>query len=783
MGPGADAPSRPRVVAADGALSVRHRQQREPVLGHDPYLPGEQRGHAPATRPRSGALERGAGGYRRGRDALERRESFDAHYISRLPDDATVLATIDRLAHELEALRTAPYVEPYAGPAILRNRASGVFFHEIFGHRIEGHRQKLSDEGQTFTAKVGKAILPGFLSVVDDPTMAAWQGQDLNGYYAFDDEGVPARRVTLVENGVLKGFLQSRSPLPGFPRSNGHGRRQPGRDAVSRQGNLMVLSSKQVPYRELRQMLIAECRRQEKPFGLIFDDISGGFTTTSRSGPQAFKVLPLLVTRVYADGRPDEMVRGVDIVGTPLSSFSRIVATADDAAVFNGFCGAESGWVPVSATSPSILVSQLEIEKRAQGNSRPPLLAAPGKEKETLSPPPAAPLPAGDPTLAAMSDEMARTRARLKTGEVGPPYFVAYTVQEEENLSLLAEMGALSRADHGQSRRLWPDVRVGDAALDSSNAGGRGFGGVVTLPTEPEYHTTRRAIWLATDDAYKQAIETLARKRAAIQNDAEEARPPDLLPVTPYTTSADPPALDADRAGWEERLRAASAAFRQEPRLEEGSASLRADRRMQRFLNSEGSWHRTGAVLVEVTLRASARAADGTRVSDIRRFFARRAADLPSREQLTSAARDLARSVSEVAAAKRTEEYTGPVLFTGEAAALVFDRLLADGLADPTPPTAAFGGRGGRGGARADFLAGQVDRRILPVGIDAVDDPTRSEVDGVPLFGSYVVDDDGVPPAKVTLVEDGVLKGVYMSRIGAKQASADAGAVRPGFRL
>ena len=179
-----------------------------------------------------------------------------------------------------------------------------------------------------------------------------------------DDEGTPAERVTVVEHGVLRNFLMSRSPIEGFARSNGHGRREHGNDAVSRQGNLIVESEKVVPYERLREMLIEECVKQGKPYGLIFDDISGGFTMTGRGGPQAFKVLPLYVTRVYADGRPDEVVRGVDIVGTPLTSFSKIIMAADDADVFNGTCGAESGWCPVSAVSPSLLVSEIEVEKR-----------------------------------------------------------------------------------------------------------------------------------------------------------------------------------------------------------------------------------------------------------------------------------------------------------------------------------------------------------------------------------------------------------------------------------
>ena len=260
------------------------------------------------------------------------------------------------------ALRAAPVVEPFSGPAILLNRASGVFFHEIFGHRIEGHRQKDVEEGQTFTKMVGKSVLPEFLSVADDPTEKKFGNEDLRGFYRYDDEGVPASRVELVEQGILKTFLLSRSPVAGFANSNGHGRREPGRQVVSRQGNLIVQSTKTMPLLKLREKLVAECLKQDKPYGYLFEDITGGFTMTSRGGPQAFKVLPVVVYRVYADGRPDELVRGVDIVGTPLSCFSKIVATGDDPAVFNGTCGAESGWVPSRRSPPAFWWSRLKLK-------------------------------------------------------------------------------------------------------------------------------------------------------------------------------------------------------------------------------------------------------------------------------------------------------------------------------------------------------------------------------------------------------------------------------------
>ncbi len=311
---------------------------------------------------------------------IDRYYNFDWVNPSDAPDDKAVYAAQATMRKELEGLVAAPINEPSVGPALLTGRAAAVFFHEVFGHRAEGHRQKDAAEGQTFAKKVGEQILPDFLSIVDDTTMRKLGPQDLLGYYQFDDEGVAAQRVTLVDHGVLKDFEMSRSPLVGFPHSNGHGRRQLGATPVSRQGNLIVQSSKSVTNTQLRAKLIDLIKAQGKSFGLLIDDIAGGFTFTGRGQPQAFQVLPLVVYKVYADGRPDELVRGVDIVGTPLAALTKIVATGDTPEVFNGYCGAESGSVPVAAASPAILTSELEVQKKESSTDRPPILPAPAHD-------------------------------------------------------------------------------------------------------------------------------------------------------------------------------------------------------------------------------------------------------------------------------------------------------------------------------------------------------------------------------------------------------------------
>jgi TldD protein len=312
---------------------------------------------------------------------LSRSKGYHFDNFKDMPSEKKLSDDLDILIKELEKLTKAKDQEPFTGPAILDNRSAAVFFHEIFGHRIEGHRQKSASEGQTFAKKVGQEIMPAFLTVYDDPSMHYFKGQFLRGYYRYDDEAVKAERSSLVEKGVLKGFLMARIPIDKFPNSNGHGRRSEGKMAVARQGNLIIESKKEVSYIELKKKLIDEIKKSGKPYGLIIKDIAGGFTITQRSLPQSFTILIKYAVKVFADGRQDEVVRGLNMIGTPLQTFQKVIYTGNDSTVFNGTCGAESGWVPVSAVSPSLLFSEVETEKVKKSNEKPPILKPPYFDK------------------------------------------------------------------------------------------------------------------------------------------------------------------------------------------------------------------------------------------------------------------------------------------------------------------------------------------------------------------------------------------------------------------
>lgn len=308
-------------------------------------------------------------------------KSYFAFNVEGLPSSETILADVEQMISKLDELKTAPLAEPYTGPAILHPMSAGVFFHEIFGHRVEGHRLKSESDGQTFKGRIKEQVLPKTIDVVFDPTVKNYEGQDLNGHYLFDDEGVKAQKVNLVEKGILKTFLMSRSPLENIAQSNGHGRAEAGAEAVSRQSNMFINSSKSFSIEDLRKMLIKECKKQDKEYGYMFKDVTGGYTMTDRYRPNAFNIMPTEVYRVYVDGRPDQLVRGVDLIGTPLAMFAEIEATGKDKEIFTGFCGAESGYVPVSTVAPALFVRRVETQKKPKADTETPLLTRPNSPK------------------------------------------------------------------------------------------------------------------------------------------------------------------------------------------------------------------------------------------------------------------------------------------------------------------------------------------------------------------------------------------------------------------
>lgn len=712
-------------------------------------------------------------------DGMEVRsfDSFDGTTLAAIPDDATVRKAIQIVINEALGTKQAPLVEPFSGPAILAGRAAGVFFHELFGHRIEGHRQKRVEQGQTFARKIGEKIAPEFISVYSDPTLSSVRGKEVNGHYPFDDEGVKSRRVALIEDGTLKNFLLSRNPVQSFLKSNGHGRRQPGARIVARQANLLVESKKTVPVAELRRMLIEECKKQAKSFGLLFKEVEGGFTFTGRVLPNMFNVRPVVVYRVYVDGRPDELVRGVDMVGTPLMVFGKILAAGDDLGVFNGYCGAESGIVPVAAASPSLLVSEIEVQKKEKSQERIPILPPPATEARTAVEESA--------VLRALTDELARSKEKLQLENLERPYFIAYSLHDTESLNLDAVFGGLKERRQNRQRYLKVQVRVGDYQLDNTGfvgRGGMGFRqGFQVVALEDDYDALRRSVWLATDQAYKDALENLSRKKAHLKNVAAPETVPDFSKEEPVEVLEKPSPIRPIQADtWVDYVKHLSALFRNYPQIQHSRVLLRVKQEQRLYVNSEGSKIIDSRPLATLQVYASTKSDDGHRLEHYLPISVPLAEQLPDRQVVEKRVRALAEELTALRTAPLLETYTGPVMFSGAASAELFRVLLARNVAGNREPLSdmpqmpTFFDLPGSPSPTSQFIT-RLNTRVLPDFLSAVDDASQTQYEGTPLLGSYAADDEGVKARRISVVEKGILKSVVTSRRPIKEIMQSTG--------
>ena len=610
---------------------------------------------------------------------------YFAYNPDELPGIDRMVADAKEMIRRLLALRDAPVADPFTGPAILSGSASGVFFHEIFGHRLEGHRLKTG--GQTFKKMVGEQVLPVDFQVYCDPTLTRYAGTDLNGHYLYDDEGVRARRVNNVENGVLKEFLMSRVPLDGFPVSNGHGRTSGGGDPVSRQSNLVIETAHPYTESELRQMLIEEAKKQGKEYGYYFNAVTSGFTYTGEGGSlNSFNVTPLEVYRVYVDGRPDELVRGVDMIGTPLSMFSNITAAGDQPAVFTGMCGAESGWVPVTACSPMIYVSQVETQRRTQSRDLPPVLPAPDVNTSTGGD--------GDEAIfGAMDEELRRNMAGLSLPGEAKPYYLSYVLTRYRQWQIAGSLGGIfySTVTPWQSSG-GVQVMLGNY-LHNSDIQYMGQVAPVQLPAELDGYNIRRGFWETSDLMYRFSLQVMARKIAHLKSNPlppAEAAVPDMQQLPAVTKMVERPRpFEVDLVALEGMVKELSALFKDYKELFNSNVMLVAVEQDNFRLTSENVRLKFPLGLVGLTVSASVRTTDGSTVSDVLAISSlENPADLPSLEELKKKVTDFADNLMELKETPMIEEYyTGPVLFEEGAASRLFtENLLSPGSTQGSRP-------------------------------------------------------------------------------------------------
>ncbi len=702
-------------------------------------------------------------------------ETWSSFTTNGLPSDETVLQQVERMIADLAALRDAPVTEPYTGPAILSGRASGVFFHEILGHRIEGHRQKRVDEGQTFKKKIGEQILPADFTVTFDPSRRKLAGSDLAGSYEFDNQGVKARPVNVVKNGVLKNFLMSRTPVEGFPHSNGHGRKATGYKTVSRQSNLIVEVARPLRHTELKERLVAMIQEEGKPYGLLIKDIQGGVTTTGRFSPNAFRVQPVLVYRVHPDGR-EELVRGVDLIGTPLTTLSHVVAGDDRISVFNGTCGAESGGVPVSAVSPGILVSQVEVQKKPETQDRRPILPPPANNADAAKVM-SANSHGDDVLINAMRDELARSMQSLKIEQMGNPYFLAYRVDEIKGFQVSASFGAIKNRSETNSRTLSVELRIGNHNFDNTNFLGRSnsasFRSIIPLPLENDYSEIRRQLWLATDKAYKRAQDLLARKQAALNNQSRE-EVPDFYTAEPITTQGKTIVSKLTLDTAESLVRELSQQFKDMPEINDSRVEAGMNNRRSVYINSEKTTFTYSLPVAWIQTLARTQSSDGTVLQDFDVIY-QRSGELPDLKSLQRRVSTMGDALSTRREAEFVDRYSGPVLFEGQAAAELFVQVMAPRLLAIRVPFTENPRMNRVTEAVRNPFVDKIGSRVLPRFLSVRDDPTLPTGNGGGLLGGYPVDDDGIPVKPAVLIENGILKTLLATRNPVAGVTAQTG--------
>ncbi|HEV3040189.1 MAG TPA: metallopeptidase TldD-related protein [Candidatus Angelobacter sp.] len=378
-----------------------------------------------------------------------------------------------------------------------------------------------------------------------------------------------------------------------------------------------------------------------------------------------------------------------------------------------------------------------------------------------------------DVVFRAMQDELQRSTRKLKLEQLDRPYFISYKIIDTDSKSAAASFGSLISSSESRSRFLTVQVRVGDYALDSSNflslpstagVASRMFGGVMQLPLDDNYDELRRQIWLATDSAYKKALEDLSGKRAALQNKNRTDNIPDFSKEKPLTVSDLLPRAEVDLREAERLMQRLSSLFREMPSVQTSRVSFSAVNTLERFINSEGTSYTRRSPLISLQASAATQAADGMPLNDFVSTYGHSMKELLPEAAVASGIRELGERLSKLQSAPLEERYNGPVLFQDQAAAEIVAQVLAQKL-PASPSMISDNPQMARAmAARENSFLDKIEARVLPEFLSLVDDPTATQADDHTLLASYKVDEEGTAARKTLVVENGVLKTLLTSR-------------------
>jgi len=381
-----------------------------------------------------------------------------------------------------------------------------------------------------------------------------------------------------------------------------------------------------------------------------------------------------------------------------------------------------------------------------------------------------------DHTLQAMRDEMtrAKTRLELKIPNIEQPvrpYFVQYRLLDLEVREVVAEFGTLLSSTHTRNRFMDVDARVGSYKLDSSNfvsdEGFRGFiGPTGEVGVDRDYDSLRQDLWIATDQAFKEAVETYSRKQAYLSSLARQSDIDDFAKGEPVQLVEALETPDWTSRNWDQEARETSATLRAFSEIHESRVTYYLVYATEYLLTSEGTEIRQNRHFAAIEAGVSTFANDGVPLNDFYATYATRPADLPGVETVRKGLNVAGTELMTLRAAPPAQDYTGPVLFEARAAAPMLAQVLGPAVNGARPPISfspVMEQMLGNLGGKSDWV-GRLGARVLPAGVSLVDDPSARDFRGMPLIGSYAVDNEGVRAQKVTLVDSGNLKNELMSR-------------------
>lgn len=682
-------------------------------------------------------------------------ESFFAYSADKLPNKAEMEEKARDLANRVMALSKAPVADAYAGPAILSGKAAAVLFHEVLGHRLEATRSEFINNN--LAGFQDKQMTSSSIQLYMDPTLKTYKGRDLDGFYLYDDEGVKAQRVQCIENGCLKQYLTSRTPAGEFNTSNGHARAEAGKNPSPRQSNLIVETTEPYSEAELRGMLIAELKRQGKEYGYFFRNVDGGFTNRgSFRNTNLFNVNPTEVYKVFADGRKDQLVRGVTLIGTPLTVFTNIKAAGGESQVFSGYCGSVSGKVPVSGTSPYIYVSLIETQgKKEFNNTKSDIISSPKDERPASA---VTDGQLGDVIFSAMEDEMKHVYKELSEEQKAEPLLIDYVLCHSRYSQAVASAGACTGiTNYGTANRVMADVILGDSMITSKiEIDNR-------QPTyihhEMDYASIRKALRKESIKAYTSAVENLDNKKNKLNDSPKpekEISVPEFRKLPPVewigrsavneNTSIDTMKHLAERL---------SKVFLDYPELMNHKVYIRQRRFDHYRLTSEGQKIMIPESQLTIFADADIKTNNGLCITKEYRRHVSRIEDLPSEKDIADELRQFAESIIKESKAKVVKDlYIGPVLYEGEAAAeIIADNAIFYAHSYSYPERDMY-----------DKKYLYLDKKIFPKQLDVYQLGEDSIYNGVNLMGYNPVDANCQKPMTLKFIEKGILKNMLSKR-------------------